>query len=304
MVLTALELYKTDGVLTARPEDSLAKALSKMHSSHDAVFVSEKNQLLGIISPYHVLYRKHYPAAAKAKNCLFLAPKLKPDTKPDKIARLMIEAKVYFLPVVTPTGKWLGVISYRRVLRRLKDEFGQMPVKNWLKPNPLVKIKAGATISQARNLMKQSGVSRLVITNNQNHLAGIVTRYDLGASIDQPPQAIIDTYIKRDVATISPDDKIDVAITTMLDKRIGSLVIVNSQNQPVGVLSIRDCLEAIANPKPAKNNMAPEVRLKKVRSGWEALARVKNVVAHATNRFKKQALRDSLKKLKSRLRKN
>jgi CBS domain-containing protein len=307
MVLTALELYKTDGVLTAGPESSLAQALAKMHSSHDAVFVTAKNKLLGVISPYHVLYRGHYPQSTKLKNCLFLAPKLKPDAKPEKIAKLMIDAKIYFLPVVTPTGKWLGVISYRRILRRLKDNFASETIKNWLKPKPLVKIKNDATIGQARNLMKQSRVSRLVVVDNHDHLTGIITRYDLGASNDQPPATSIKTYIKRDVATIRPQDDINKAITTMLDKRIGSLVIVNGQYQPIGLLSVRDCLEAIARPKPKANGLEKEdvrVTVNKVRSGWEVFVRAKDIVAHATHKFRGQALRESLKKLKSRLRKS
>src|SRR3989339_2131895 len=201
MSLNAKDLAKTEGVLTARPEDSLASALGKIHSSHDAVFVTEKGQLMGVISPYHVLYRGHFPAAAKVKNCLFLAPKLKPETKIDQIARLMLGAKVYFLPVVTDSGKWLGVVSYRRLLRQLTGFK--------VKPKPLVKIKDNITISQARNLMKSSGVSRLIVVTGNDRLSGILTRYDLSKSLGLPPSAPVKTYIKHGVATFKPTDNID-----------------------------------------------------------------------------------------------
>jgi CBS domain-containing protein len=156
--------------------------------------------------------------------------------------------------------------------------------------------------------MKTSGVSRLVVVDNHDHLIGIVTRYDLGAAMGEHPKTPITTYIKRDVATIYPDDNIDQAITTMLDKRIGSLVIINRQNQPIGVLSVRDCLEALGKGKPQPKNKLPQkepedvqVKINKVRSGWEVFVRAKNIVAHATHKFRQQAIRDSLKKLKARL---
>lgn len=242
MTLTAKDLVKTERILTAQPEDSLASALAKINSSHDAVFVTEKNRLLGVISPYQVLYRGHFPAATKIKNCLFLAPKLKPDTKIDQIARLMLEAKVYFLPVVTDSGKWLGVVSYRRLLRHLTGFKVQ--------PKPLVKIKDNLTISQARNMMKSSGVSRLIVTSGNDRLIGILTRYDLSQSLNLPPAAPVKAYIKHDVATFRQTDNPVNVISQMVDRRIGSMVMVNQNNQPIGLLSVRDCLEKLANLAP------------------------------------------------------
>ena len=241
--MIAADLLKTDGVLTAKPDDSLASALAQMHSSHDAVFVTEKNQLLGAISPYHVLYRSHFPAATKVKNCLFLAPKLKPDTKTETIARLMLEAKVYFLPVVTDKGKWLGVVSYRRLLRQLTGFK--------VKPKPLVKIKDNITISQARNLMKSSGVSRLIVVTGNDRLSGILTRYDLSKSLGLPPSAPVKTYIKHGVATFRQTDNPVTVLNQMLDKRIGSMIMINQNYQPIGLLSVRDCLAALAKPPVA-----------------------------------------------------
>lgn len=292
MTLTARDLAKTEGVLTARPEDSLASALGKIHSSHDAVFVTEKGQLLGVISPYHVLYRGHYPAATKVKNCLFLAPKLKPETKIDQIARLMLEAKVYFLPVVTPAGKWLGVVSYRRLLRQLTGFK--------LRPKPLVKIQDSLTVSQARNLMKTSGVSRLIVTSGNDRLAGILTRYDLSKSLNLPPSAPVKAYIKHDVATFRQTDNPVNIINQMVDRRIGSLVMVNQNNQPIGLLSVRDCLAALAQPAITQSNSL-QVKITQVRSGFEAIVRSGQTAAHAVGRFKKQTLRKSLERLSRQL---
>ena len=293
MTLTAKDLVKTEGILTARPEDSLSSALAKIHSSHDAVFVSQKNTLLGVISPYHVLYRSHFPGATKVKNCLFLAPKLKPDTKITDIARLMLEAKVYFLPVVTDSGKWLGIVSYRRLLRQL-DSFKILP-------KPLVTIKDNLTVSQARNLMKTSGVASLIVVNPTGRLTGILTRYDLSQTMDLSPATPVKAYIKHAVATFRPADNPVTVVNQMLDRRIGSLVMINQNYQPVGLLSIRDCLAALAHPTAAPFKQALTVRITKVKSGFETLIRSGQTAAHAVGKYKKQALRKSLERLSRRL---
>ncbi|MDP4030787.1 MAG: CBS domain-containing protein [Candidatus Beckwithbacteria bacterium] len=256
--MIAQDLLKTDGILTANPDDSLASALAQIHSSHDAVFVKDRDKLLGVVSPYHVLYRTSYPAATKVKNCLFSPPRLKPETKVETIARLMLESKVYFLPIVTSTGKWLGIVSYRRLLRRKS----KLTFK--LKTKALVTIKETASIGQARSLMKLSGVSRLVVISDSGRLTGILTRYDLGEALGRPQtspnnlgrvgektkaaKAPVKRFIKRDVMAIKADEPVDAAITMMLDRKVGSLVIVNNHWQPVGIISVRDCLAAIAKP--------------------------------------------------------
>lgn len=295
MALTAQELLKTDNLLTAKPDSSLASALAQIHSSHDAVFVPVKGRLLGVVSPYYVLYRSYFPATTKVKNCLFSPPKLKPETKIDKIARLMLEAKVYFLPVITAKGKWLGVVSYRRLLRHLTGFK--------VKPKPLVKIKNNLTISQARNLMKSSGVSRLIVVTGSDRLSGILTRYDLSKALGLPPSTPAKAYIKHDVATFKPTDNIDSAIKLMLDKKIGSLVMIGQNYQPIGLLSVRDCLAALAKPPQFINEDKVRIKIAKVRSGYEVFVHTTKAAAHAIGRFKKQTLRKSLKRLTRQLKK-
>lgn len=245
----AAALTKTEGLLTAGPEDSLAGAMAKIHSSHDAVFVTDNNKLLGVISAYFVLYRRHFPGTAKVKNCLFLAPKLKPETKIDEIARLMLESKVYFLPVVTDGGKWLGAVSYRRLLRQL--------TRLTVKPKQLVTCRETITLGQARNLMKKTGYSRLVVVTDSGRLNGILSRSDLNRSLSQPPSAPARPLIKRSVFTFRPQDNPATIVRQMLDKNIGSAVMVNAALQPIGILSIRDCLAGLAKlPPPPKQSRA------------------------------------------------
>lgn len=271
MPLTAKDLVKTDGVLIAGADDNLGSALAKIQSSHDAVFVRDGDKLLGVISPYHVLYRTAYPHATKVKNCLFSPPKLRPETAAAKIARLMLDSKIYFLPVLTDTGRWLGVVSFRRLLRR------QPPEKLDRNRQPLVTVKDTVSLGQARNIMKEANVSRLVVTGDSGRLAGILTRYDLGEALVQPKRSPhrqdrggekirasrqpIRTLIKRDVVTVDVKASVHQMVELILDKRIGSLVMINRDRKPVGIVTIRDLLASVATVSDGKPVPSVSVKL-------------------------------------------
>ncbi len=247
--MIAADSLKTDGVLTAAPDDSLASALAQMHSSHDAVFVFDQEKLLGVVSAYHVLYRASRPGSTKVKNCLFSPPKLKPETPIDQIARLMLESKIYFLPVVNDAGNFLGVVSYRRLLRLNKN------LDLRAKPKPLVTIKERVSVAQARSLMKLSGVSRLVVVGDSGRLSGILTRYDLNGALGRPSgeknQLIareIKQFIRKNVVTASRRTPANQLVSLMLDKRIGSVVLIDNQYRPAGLVSVHDCLETLSKP--------------------------------------------------------
>ncbi|HBU21357.1 TPA: hypothetical protein DEB02_00270 [Candidatus Beckwithbacteria bacterium] len=270
MSILAKDFLKTEGILTGEPNDSLASALAKLNSSHGAVFVTEGKKLLGLISPYHVLYRSNFPGESKLKNCLFRPPKLSPDTPVAKIARLMVESKVYYLPVVDLEDNLLGIVSYRRILRWLKDngligEFGDL-----MKPKAMISIKEDEALGRARTLMKPGGVSRLMVTAPSGKLIGILTRYDLRLALAEPQNSQkswsragskdgladrqVRPYIKRAVATLGRDKDIKQAIELILTRTIGSVVFVNNKYQPVGLVSVHDILNRLAEREQGSKN--------------------------------------------------
>lgn len=262
MVITAGRFLKIKGILKAEINDSLASALAQLRSSHDAVFVLEKDRLLGIINPYHVLYRSRFPARTKVKNCLFHPPKIKISTPLTKVAKLMVDSKVYYLPVVDDKGKMLGIVSYRRLLEWLKSKKDLSSFSKLLRPKKLVTIEENLTIGQARTLMKPGGTSRLMVINKVNKLIGILTRFDLREALAEPQMSQkflsrvgnklkvsrqpIKPYVKKEVVTIKRSTPLKQVLRLMLNKEIGSVAIVNDQHQPIGIISTKDWLTSLA----------------------------------------------------------
>jgi hypothetical protein len=47
--MKAKELIKTDGIIKVSPEDTVANAVSQLHSSHDVAFVLHGKHYMGVI---------------------------------------------------------------------------------------------------------------------------------------------------------------------------------------------------------------------------------------------------------------
>src|SRR3990170_7197833 len=120
--ITAGDLLKTEGIITCAPSATLSQALAKLNSSHDAVFVADGKKLLGLITPYYVMFRANFPPTTKVQHCLFSPPKLRLSTPIWEIAKQMVLAKVYFLPIFSDTNEWLGIVSVYSLLRKVAQQ--------------------------------------------------------------------------------------------------------------------------------------------------------------------------------------
>jgi len=60
-----------------------------------------------------------------------------------------------------------------------------------------------------------------------------------------------DTAVERlmttELETVSPDEEISVAATTLLEQQAGSLVVLDGENQVAGILTCTDLAELVAN---------------------------------------------------------
>ncbi|OGY16109.1 MAG: hypothetical protein A2785_00795 [Candidatus Chisholmbacteria bacterium RIFCSPHIGHO2_01_FULL_49_18] len=263
--LTAKDLLVTEGILTCLPSNTLAQAFAKLNSSHDAVFVvDEKNELLGVISPYYVMFQTKFPPTTKVRNCLFHPPKLNFSTPIWEIARQMVQAKIYFLPVFADNGKWEGIVSVYRIMQAVtEDPQIEKELADRKRSTRIITIRNDAEISEARALLGNGGVSRLPVVDENGKLVGILTRYDLREAFAAPlssPNLFsrqgekrkrfsepIRNYYKQQVVTATHKTPLAQMINTMLSQQIGSILTVNEKWQPVSILSYRDILEAISD---------------------------------------------------------
>jgi CBS domain-containing protein len=260
---TAKDLLKNEDIVTCSPEDTLSKATAQLESSHDAVFIMDGDKFKGVVNPYHAYFRQNLPAETKAKKAAFNPPKLSPDTLLPEIARVMIESKVYFLPVLENGDTMSGIVTINRVLRYLLDHqdfLETLPNVSYI--TDLVTIERGQTMQQARKLMIDHKISRLPVVDDSGTLVGIVSRRDLSQGlatpIDSPNylsrkgnkevflDAKVDPFVQKNVITTQSTDSLSSVIYLMVEEGVGSVIITDRNLRPTGMVTNKAILESIA----------------------------------------------------------
>lgn len=264
--MTVDQIYKTRNIIKVSPEDNLSQALSLLSSSHDSAFVFEGDQFLGVVNPYYCLIRKSYPSNTKVKKCLVHPPKVNIDDTLERICQLMIESKIHYLPVFSDQ-RFLGIISARRLLTVIKDSPRlNLPILDLIKQKkPLVTVYEDDFIAKAINLFKIHRLSKLVVISKNFKLKGILTYFDLISYLITPKERqnlgeregnktsfnrrYVKNFMKTNVYTLSPNQLLTEAATLILEKEVGSVVVVDNERHPVGIITTKDLLTAFSRKK-------------------------------------------------------
>ncbi len=257
-----LNFLRSDQLIKVRADATLISTLSKLATSHDAAFVFDTNdQYLGVINPYHCIIKASFPANARVNRCLFHPPNVRLDVPISKLAQLFIESKVHYIPVVDNKNNFIGIISARRLLWQFRNSpLFRVSIFDYLKTKqlPLITIYEEDLISTALNLFKSKKISKLVVINNEMKLKGILSYYDLISYLVRPRTSIqygqrigdkinfyhyrVKNFVKSYVLTLTGNHNLTDALNLILDKRIGSIVVIDQLRHPIGIITTRDLL--------------------------------------------------------------
>jgi len=264
--MTLYELLKNTNIIKVHPDEHLSSAISKLTSSHDAAFVfNEENQFKGVINPYYCLIKSSHPANSKVEHCIFHAPRVKLNYSLAKVSQLMIESKIHYLPVFNNKEEFIGIISARRVLESLKGSpIFKVKIQEILnqKKRPVVTVYEEDFISSALNLFKLYKLSKLVVIGRELKLKGILSYYDLISFLITPKEKEhagerngnkvsfshqkVKNFAKSFVLTLKSEDTMEEALRLIIEKKIGSVVIVDKDRHPIGIITSQDFLGLIS----------------------------------------------------------
>ncbi len=262
--MKAQKVLQTEGIITSMPDEPLTSALSKLTSSHDASFVfNDQKKYLGLINPYYSVIKTSHPSNAKVEHCLFHAPHVKLQHSTGKIAQMMIESKIHYLPVFDDQEKFLGMVTARKLLSVFESsDIFTVLIKDIVqdKKRPLVVIQEDETIGHALQVFKNTKVSKLVVINPAGKLRGILSYYDLVSFLISPKKRErggpaedkttlqskrVKNFMKSFVLTLSLGDYARDALHLIMEKKIGSIVIVDEKNRPISIITTRDLLKLL-----------------------------------------------------------
>lgn len=257
-----LNILKENDIIKVSPEDHLSKVLSKLSTSHDAAFVfNDENKYIGIISPYFTTIKTSLPGNTKVEHCLTHTAKVYLNYPLAKVCELFIQSKIHYLPVFDKSEKFLGIISARRILSYFKDKsifkvkVEEIIRKRW---QGLITVYEDNTISQAIHLFRTKKISKLIVINQTKKLKGVLSYYDLIKLMISPKYSNhrgersddkisfynyrVKNFAKSYVLTLSKDKLLIEAINLIINKKIGSVIIIDKERRPLGIVTTRDIL--------------------------------------------------------------
>jgi CBS domain-containing protein len=285
-------------IIRTSPEEKIGSVLSQIQSTHQPAFVFKNGQFEGLVSPSYSIFTKKHHYLSSVKTCIFHPPKITAEMPLYEVAENMIITKLYTLPVFDHLGgKIIGVIRARTILENLyknRNLFNELQShitiqKPIMHPND-------TTINEVHKLLKNKKIARMILTDDEGKLTGIISRSDIQRAFaaETPRQrfgkkmnnlmyasyfedekkkredAPIQSYFSRDVLTAS----VDSSKRTLLKKIIESdkhSVVITRQMKPIGFISRHDFLNALIFLKPdvgvrvlvpdPKNNLSQGERL-------------------------------------------
>lgn len=263
--------------LIISPDTEVGSAFASLQNTHDAMIVKgKKGEFLGIISPSQSFFNARYPYHTKAKRCLIKPAKVTKDTPIWETAREMLAKHIYTLPIIEKNGEVQYIITAKQILNcLLQDKTLLSEVSLQAKIQPAVTLPITTTVNEAFEVMRDKNVSRVILIDEAGKAIGISTRADLRDAFSQPTPRQRYTSKDGNPADFTFDDeeiyRIDAPITNfctttlftapdtldplsllirLLHAPRTSVVIVDSDKRPVGVLSTKNILEAITNLQP------------------------------------------------------
>ena len=109
---------------------------------------------------------------------------------------------------------------------------------------PLVTISSGTTLLDAAKLMVENNLGLLVICNatDMTKVVGVISERDIIKSIasGKTLQTPVDDVSTKHVVTVKDSSEVADAAKAMNKHRIRHVVVLDTHNEPMGVVSMRD----------------------------------------------------------------
>ncbi|MFB6078791.1 MAG: CBS domain-containing protein [Halarchaeum sp.] len=190
------------------------------------------------------------------------APKLDRTEDVRDVARKLVEGGSKVAPVFEAGDLW-GIVTEDDILEAVLDNLDALTVAD-IYTEDIVTVTEDATVGTVLNRLRENGISRLPVLDDDGDLTGVVTTYDLVAFVTRDVQKTtrgdrrgeverlldlpVSDVMSSPVTTVRPDDTVEDAVRTMLEYGYAGLV-VTTENEPdtvAGVLTKTDVLRALS----------------------------------------------------------
>ncbi|MEO2241717.1 MAG: CBS domain-containing protein [Euryarchaeota archaeon] len=251
-------------VITADPDEPISKIFAKMERyGVKEIPLVRDGEVVGIVSYYDVVdaHVVSDPSSVKSETLKIKPETITPDTLIVEAITEMLDSGLRALPVVED-GEFAGLVTEYDIIdvARESERLEEVDAREIMNSPPIT-IHEDETIAKARALMRDHGISRLPVVNDENKLRGIVTTTDIIREVIKPITRLGKTDRKGEkvpafghpVKSImsspcirsEPDETVVDLCEKIVEHRIRGMPIVNQLEEPIGVVTRRDILRKI-----------------------------------------------------------
>ncbi|THE64166.1 CBS domain-containing protein [Salinadaptatus halalkaliphilus] len=229
------------------------------------IIVTNDGDYEGVISEREVL-QSHVEDDAKVAALIkpsrsAPAPRVSRDEDVRETARVLIESNAKMAPVFENDELW-GVISSDGVLEAVLENLDALTVDDVYTSDPET-VQEGDGVGTVINILREHGISRIPVLNENDYLTGVVTTHDIADFVirenermttgdrvgDNDRMLDVPVYdiMNSPVETTTLDTTVDEAVETMLELDYGGLMVTPDDDDRVviGVITKTDVLRAL-----------------------------------------------------------
>jgi CBS domain-containing protein len=225
------------------------------------VLVTNDGAYTGVIAQ-RALVRSHVEDSTKAAALADSAPNVERTADVREVARMLIEADTKVAPVFENGELW-GIIAADAILQAVQEHLDALVVAQ-IYTEDVATVREDTRIGRAINLLRERGVSRLPVLNENGLLSGMVTTQDIvevvvrnmdnpttgerSGELDRMLDLPVYNVMSSPIETVRPDTPVDEAVKVMFEYDYAGLAVTpEGEDTVAGVLTKTDVLRALTH---------------------------------------------------------
>jgi CBS domain-containing protein len=224
------------------------------------LIVTKDGEYEGILNERQLI-QSHIQDEAKVSGLVRPAPKIGRTDDVREVARVLVESGAKVAPVFENGELW-GVVTGDDILDAVIDNLDALDVSE-IYTEEVVTVTDDTHIGRAINLLREHGISRLPVLDEDGHLTGMVTTHDIAefavrdmerqqkgdrsGDADRVLDIPVYDIMSSPVETTSLDESVKRAVERMQDNNYAGLVVTPAHDDRLvaGIITKTDVLRAL-----------------------------------------------------------
>jgi len=242
-------------------DDRLGKIRSRFERENPkGLLVTDDGEYEGVITQKQ-LVQSHIEDDAKGGTVVQSAPKVERTDDVREVARVLVEGGTKVAPVFE-AGKLWGIVTEDAILQAVLEHLDALTADQ-IYTEDVVTVSVDTNVGQAINLLREHGISRLPVLDEDGLLTGMVTRHDIvdivvrdmdkatrgerRGDIERVLDLPVYDEMNSPVATTHPAESVRDAVERMLANDYAGLVVTpeDDDRTVAGILTKTDVLRAL-----------------------------------------------------------